>query len=197
MSRVKRYFASGLLVTLPVFFTLYLLYLVFRLIDGLCGKFINIYLQKNFGFMIPGLGVIIGLVVVLIIGFVATNFLGRRIFQALESWFRRMPLVRQVYPALKQIVSSFMSKDSHAFKKVVMVEYPSKGIWSIGFMTSDSFRQAEEVAREQLIHIFIATSPTPLTGFLILVPKKHVNILPVSIEEGMKLIVSGGIVKPS
>jgi len=197
MSRIKRYFGSGLLVTLPVFLTLYLLYLVFRFIDGICGKFINFYLQKYLGFTIPGLGVIFGLLFVLVVGFFATNFLGRRLFRGLESWFRRMPLVRQVYPAAKQIVGSFMSKESLAFKKVVMVEYPSKGIWSVGFMTSDSFRKAEEVAGDQLLHIFIATSPTPLTGFLILVPKQNVKMLPISVEEGMKLIVSGGIVKPA
>ncbi|MCM8790712.1 MAG: DUF502 domain-containing protein [Candidatus Omnitrophica bacterium] len=194
--KLKHYFGAGLLVILPAFITIYVLFLIFRFIDGIWGRVINSYLRQNFGLVIPGIGIIIGLCTVVIIGFIATNFVGKRFIHILENWFLRFPLVKQVYPAIKQIVVSLISQEHSAFKKVVMVEYPSKGIWSVGFLTNDSFKEAQEKTGEELLHVFIGTTPTPLSGFLILVPKKSVKILDMPVEEGIKLIVSGGIVKP-
>jgi uncharacterized membrane protein len=196
MSRIKRYFGTGLLITLPAFLTVYFLFIIFNFIDGIWGKVINYYLKKYFGFSIPGLGIILGLITVIIVGFVATNFIGKRFFELLERWFLKFPFIRQIYPAARQIVDSFISKESPAFKKVVLVEYPSKGMWAIGFITNDSFKEANEKTGEELLHVFVATTPSPLTGFLILVPKKAVKVLDMSVEDGVKLIVSGGIVKP-
>lgn len=196
MSKIKRYFGTGLLITLPVLFTVYILWIVFRFIDGIWGKFINYYLKKHLGFSIPGLGFILGIATVIIVGFIATNFFGKKIFKAIENWFLKLPLIRQIYPTAKQIVDSFISKESPAFKKVVLVEYPSKGIWSVGFLTNDGFKEAEEKSGRELVHVLIGTTPTPLSGFLILVPKDEIKILDISIEEGIKLVVSGGIVKP-
>lgn len=196
IKKIRHYFATGLLVTLPVFFTLYLIFIIVRFIDGIWGKLINFYLRKYLGFGIPGLGFILAVITVLVVGFIAANFLGKRVFRALEHWFLKFPFIRQIYPAAKQIVDSFISKDSPAFKKVVLVEYPSKGLWAIGFLTNESFREAEEKAGTELLHIFIATTPGPLTGFLVLVPKDEVRFLDISVEEGVKLIVSGGIIKP-
>ncbi|MBP7055436.1 MAG: DUF502 domain-containing protein [Candidatus Omnitrophica bacterium] len=196
MSKVRRYFVTGLLITLPVFFTLYFFFIIFRFIDGICGKVINIFLIKHFGFGIPGLGIILGLLTVVLVGFIATNFFGKKLFHVIEAWFLKLPLIRQVYPAAKQVVSSIISRESRAFKKVVMVEYPSKGIWSIGFVTNDSFKEAEKAVGEELLHVFIATSPSPLTGYLVLMPKSVVKDLNISVEQGLKLIVSGGIIKP-
>jgi len=194
--KIQRYFGTGLLLITPAFITGYLLFVIFRFIDGIWGKLINIYLKNNFGFTVPGIGVIIGLITVTLIGFIATNFFGRKIFQALENWLLKFPLVRQIYPATKQIVQSFFSQEHSAFKKVVLVEYPSKGIWSIGFITNESFKEAQEKVGEELMHVFIATTPSPFSGFLVLVPKKDVKFLDMSVEDGIKLIVSGGIVKP-
>jgi len=193
---LRRYFGTGLLITLPAFFTLYLIYAVFRFIDGILGKVINFYLKKSLGFSIPGLGIILGVVVVTSIGFVATNYFGKRLFKALESWFLKFPFIRRIYPAAKQIVDSFISKESPAFKKVVLVEYPSKGIWAIGFLTNESFSEALAKTGEDLVHVFIATTPSPLTGFLALFPRNSVKMLDVSIEDGIKMIVTGGIVRP-
>jgi len=196
MSKARRYFVTGLLITLPVFFTLYFFFIIFRFIDGICGKFINIYLIKHFGFGIPGLGIILGLLVVFIIGFIATNFLGKKLFLAVEAWFLKLPLVKLVYPSAKQIIGSIISKEGRTFKQVVLVEYPSKGIWSIGFITNESFAKANEAAAQDLMHVFIATTPSPLTGFLALIPKNNIRYLDIPVEQGIKLIVSGGIVKP-
>ena len=196
IKKIRHYFATGLLITLPVFFTLYLLFIILRFIDGLWGKVINFYLKKYLGFSMPGLGLILAIITVIVVGFVATNFFGKRLFRVVERWFLRFPFIRQIYPAAKQIVDSFVSKDSPAFKKVVLVEYPRKGIWVIGFLTNDSFSEANEKTGSELLHVFIATTPSPLTGSLVLVPKEEVRFLDISVEEGIKLIVSGGIVKP-
>ena len=193
---LRRYFGTGLLFTLPAFFTLYLIYIVFRFIDGIFGKLVNFYLKKHLGFAIPGVGIVLGIIVVTVIGFIATNYFGKRLFKALEGWFLKFPFIRRIYPAAKQIVDSFISKDSPAFKKVVLVEYPSKGIWAIGFYTNDSFEEAISKTGEDLIHVFIATTPSPLTGFLALVPKNNVTPLDISVEDGIKMIISAGIVRP-
>lgn len=196
MSKIRRYFITGLLVILPVFITLYFLFSVFMFIDGIWGNAINYYLRKHFGFFIPGLGLILGVITVIVTGFLATRFLGRRILPALEKQFLKFPLIRQIYPPAKQIVGFFLSKDKPAFKKVVLVEYPSKGIWSIGFITNEGFQEAQEKIGQELLHVFIASTPSPFTGFFILVPRKDVKFLDMAVEDGIKLIVSGGILKP-
>lgn len=196
IKKIRHYFATGLLITLPVFLTLYLIFIVVRFIDGIGGKVINYYLNKNFGFVIPGLGFILSMMVIVAVGFIATDFFGKKFFRVIERWFLKFPFIRQIYPAAKQMVDSFISKESPAFKKVVLAEYPSKGIWSIGFLTNDSFKEANDKTGRDLIHVFIATTPSPLTGFLILVPRQDVKFLDISVEEGVKLIISGGIVKP-
>ena len=196
MSRIKRYFFTGFLIILPVFMTLYFIVAIVRFVDTSWGRLLNVYLMKQFGFQIPGLGFMIAIITILVVGFIATNIFGRKMFRFFENLFIRFPIIGQIYVPAKQIVDSFVSKEKPAFKKVVMVEYPSKGIWSIGFLTNDSFGEANKKAGEDLLHVLIATTPSPLTGFLILVPKKDVKILDIPIEAGIKLIVSGGIVKP-
>jgi len=196
IKKIRHYFATGLLITLPVFLTLYLLFVIVRFIDGLLGKVINFYLRKYIGFGIPGLGFILAIITVIIVGFIATNLFGKRLFHAVERWFLRFPFIRQIYPAAKQIVDSFISKDSPAFKKVVLVQYPSKGLWVVGFLTNDGFDEANRMTGQDLLHVFVATTPSPLTGSLVLVPRSDVIFLNISVEDGIKLIVSGGIVKP-
>lgn len=193
---LRHYFVTGLLITIPIFVTLYLLLVIAQFIDSIWGNLLNFYLRKHLGFAIPGLGLILAGLTVFFVGFLATNFFGKAFFRAVEGWFMKLPFIKQVYPAAKQIVDSFTSKDSHAFKKVALVEYPSKGIWSLGFVTNESFEEANKKTGTELLHVFIATTPGPLTGFLILVPAAEVKFLDISVEEGIKLIVSGGIIKP-
>lgn len=194
--KIRRYFATGFLITLPVFITLYFLFIILRFIDGIFGKAVNFYIKQYLGFVIPGVGIIIGILIVFTVGFTAANFFGKKLIHALERWFLKFPFIRQIYPAAKQIVDSFISKDSPAFKKVVLVQYPSKGIWSVGFITNESFKEANDKTGRDLLHVFIATTPSPLTGFLILAPREDVTELDISIEDGVKLIISAGIVKP-
>lgn len=194
---LKRYFITGLLIVLPIFLTLYFLFIIFRLIDGLFGGIINSYLKAVLGFSIPGLGFILGILIVMLTGVVTSHFLSKRALPAIEKWFMKFPGIRQLYPSIKEIVSFIFSKDKAAFKKVVLVEYPSKGIWSVGFMTNEGFREAQEKTGKELVHVLIGSTPSPWSGFFVLIPKNEVKFLDISVEEGMKLIVSGGILKPS
>ena len=196
MQKIRRYFITGLLVILPVFITLYFLFVIIRFIDGIWGKLINYYLRKEFGFSIPGLGLILGVITVIIVGFIATRFFAKRIFPTLERWFLKFPFIRQIYPSAKQIVNFFLAKDKPVFKKVVLVEYPSKGIWSVGFITNEGFKEAQEKIGQELLHVFVASTPSPFSGYFVLLPKKDVKFLDMSVEDGLKLIVSGGILRP-
>jgi len=196
MNKLKRYFITGLLTILPIFLTLSILLIIFRLIDNIIGRIINSYLKAEFGFSIPGLGFILAILIILIIGFVVSHLLSKRALPLIESWFLKLPGIRHVYPSIKQIVGFIFSKDKDVFKKVVLVEYPSKGIWSVGFMTNEGFREAQELTGQELVHVLIGSTPSPWSGFFILVPKNAVKFLEMSAEDGVKLIVSGGILKP-
>lgn len=196
MNKLKRYFITGLLTILPIFLTLSILLIIFRLIDNIIGRIINSYLKAEFGFSIPGLGFILAILIILIIGFIVSHLLSKRALPLIESWFLKLPGIRYVYPSIKQIVGFIFSKDKDVFKKVVLVEYPSKGIWSVGFMTNEGFREAQELTGQELVHVLIGSTPSPWSGFFILVPKNAVKFLEMSAEDGVKLIVSGGILKP-
>lgn len=197
MLKVKRYFLTGLLLVLPLFITCYILVLSFKLIDGILGGFINNYLRNNWGFFIPGIGIILGILIVWLTGFAATHFLGKRALSSLENCFIGLPGVRQIYPSAKQIVGFLFSKDKAAFKQVVLAEYPCKGIWSIGFITNDSFAEANKKTAQDLTHVFIPSTPSPWSGFLVLIPREDIKHLDISVEAGIRLIISGGILKPS
>ncbi len=197
MNKLKRYFFTGLLTVLPIFLTLYILFIIFRLIDNIFGRIINSYLKAEFGFFIPGLGFILAILIILVTGFVVSHLLSKNALPLIERWFLKLPGIRQIYPSIKQIVGFIFSKDKDVFRKVVLVEYPSKGIWSVGFMTNEGFREAHELTGQELVHVLIGSTPSPWSGFLILVPKNAVKFLEMSEEECIKLIVSGGILKPS
>jgi len=197
MNKLKRYFIAGLLTILPIFLTLYLLFIIFKLIDNIFGRIINSYLKAAFGFSIPGLGFIMAILIILVTGFVVSHLLSKRALPLIERWFLKLPGIRHIYPSIKQIVGFIFSKDKTVFKKVVLVEYPSKGIWSVGFMTNEGFREAQELTGQELVHVLIGSTPSPWSGFFILVPKSAVKFLQMSAEEGIKLIVSGGILKPA
>jgi len=196
--KLRTYFITGLAIFLPVTITVYILISVFRFFDNILGRFINYYFIKTGGFYIPGLGIMLCILVVFLIGFFTTHFFGRKIFPALERFFLlKPPLVRQVYPVIKKIVSFIISQEKPAFKKVVMVEYPRKGIYAIGFVSNEGMREAKEkIKSDDLVNVFIPTSPGPLTGYFIVVPSKELTFLDITIEEAFEMIISAGVVNP-
>lgn len=198
MFSIRRYFLAGLLVVLPIFITVYVLFAIFRFIDSLWGGLLNRLLTKYLGIVIPGLGFILGIATILVIGFLTTHFLGKRVLYGLERWFLKLPFVRQIYPSAKQIIDFLFSRDKAVIKRVVMIEYPSKGIWAVGFLTNNEwFKKAKDITGRELLPVLIGTTPSPWSGLLVFVPKEEVKFLDISVEDAFKLIVSGGILSPS
>jgi uncharacterized membrane protein len=192
----RRYMITGLLVILPFFLTGYILWVVFRFADGILGRFINEHLFRVIGFYIPGLGLILSIVILYIAGYLTAHVIGKKMHAILEKWFTRFPLTRYIYPSIKQILQFFFSAQDLNFKKVVLIEYPRKGVWALAFMTNEGFQEANSKTGEDLLSIYVPTTPSPLTGYLRLVPRREVIFLEMSVEEALKLIVSGGLLNP-
>lgn len=192
LGRIRRYFITGLLVILPLLLSLYILFLLFRFADGILGRFI----RERIGFYIPGLGLVFSLVVITFFGLLSTLFLGRYLYNLIDKIFRNFPLIRHIYPSIKNIFEFLFSKEHLGFKKAVLVRYPTKESWTIGFITNEGFKESKEKTKKNLLNIFVPLSPNPISGFLIFAPSEDVIFLDISIEEAMKLIISGGLLNP-
>lgn len=197
MSRLRRYFVAGLLVWVPLASTYLLLTFSINFIDRtlllLPAKFRP---EAIIGFEIPGLGVILTFILVLITGFFVANFFGRQVINAWESLLSRIPLVRSVYGAIKQITASLFSDASQSFREVVLVEYPRRGLWMLAFVTGETPKIFERVTGEKLLNIYVPTTPNPTSGYYIMVPPSDVHRLDVPVEAGLKMILSAGVVNP-
>ena len=197
-AKLRAYLFTGILVTAPVAITFYLAYKFILWVDIFVNKILPP--QYHFGnFMpitIPGFGLIILVGFLMLVGMFAAGFLGR-FFIRLGEWFvAKMPLISSVYSLLKQIFETVFSSKTQAFKKVVMLEYPRKGIWILGLVSADLQGEIEEKLPDEMINVFIPTTPNPTSGFLIFVPKKDVIEMDMSVEDAIKFIVSGGLVEP-
>jgi len=196
MKRLKKYLITGFMVVVPVFLTVYILVASFQFIDGLLGRFLFGYLKKTWGFYLPGLGFLIFFILIIFVGFLATQFIGKRIFPQIEKWFAGLPLINKIYPTLKQIVLFVLAQKEFGFKKVVLVEYPSKGIWSLGFLTNEEFNKITEACNKEMVSVFIPSTPGPLTGYVVFVPRDSLKFADISVSEALKIIISGGVFKP-
>lgn len=196
IKHVRRYFITGILVIFPLFLSIYILFILFRFVDGILGRFINVYFKETLGFYIPGLGLILFLLIIIVAGFLSTHFLGRRLNRFLDRIVGPFPLLRHIYPWIRQIFTFLFSKNNLSFKKVVLVGYPCKGSWSLGFITNEGFKEAKLKSGQELLSIFVPLVPNPTSGFLIFASSKDVIFLDISIKEAMKLILSGGILNP-
>jgi len=197
MGRLRRYLVAGLLVWVPVVATYVVLSFSIRLIDRSLLLLPQAYRPENIiGFKIPGLGVILTLLLVLVTGLVVANFFGRKIVGAWESLLSRIPLVSTVYGAVKQITASLFSDASQSFREMVLVEYPRKGIWVLAFVTGDTPKVFQKVAGHDLMNIYVPTTPNPTSGVYIMVPREDVKQLDVPVEVGLKMILSAGVINP-
>jgi len=196
MQFLRKNFIAGLLIVLPVIISVYLLLVLFHFLDGILGKLINKLLLYHYGYTIPGLGIIFGVLVIFLVGFLATHLISRRALSLLENWFTRFPLIRRIYPASKQIINFLFTDTKSAFKKTVLIEYPRKGIYTLGFLTNEAAEHFSTITRKELVNIFIPSTPGPLTGFMVMVPKRDVIVVDVTIEAALKILISGGVVNP-
>jgi uncharacterized membrane protein len=148
------------------------------------------------GFHLPGFGVILALLIVVITGMLVTNILGNRLVNLWEYLVSRIPLVRTIYQAVKQVLATVFSSSEDSFKNVLLVEYPRKGVWSIAFQTGAGFNYASEFDADDVLSVFIPTTPNPTSGFLVLVPRKETIKVNLSVDEALKMVISLGVVMP-
>ena len=196
--RLRTYFFAGILVTAPISITFYLAWLFITVVDDWVRPFIPpAYNPENYlRFSLPGIGLVVVLVGLTFIGAVTANFLGRFFLRLSERILNRMPVIRSVYSAVKQIFETVLAQQSGAFREVVLVEYPRRGIWALGFITGTTQGEVQELTEDEMLNVFLPTTPNPTSGFLLFVPKGEVVRLAMSVEEGIKMVVSGGIVTP-
>lgn len=195
LGRLRSWFLTGLLVTAPVLLTVYITWAAIELIDGQVASILPGF-NKLVVANIPGAGLIIGLILITVIGAVAAGFLGRWLIGLGESILNRMPVVRTIYGASKQILETVISAQSDAFRDAVLVEYPRRGLWVIGFVTGGTKGEVAERMDGNMVNVFIPTTPNPTSGFLLFCPRNEVIYLDMSVEDAVKLVVSGGIVHP-
>jgi uncharacterized membrane protein len=193
----KKYFISGLALFLPIGLTIYIFFLAINFADSILGRYLEPVFMKEFGFYFRGISILIGVYLIVLGGFLFTNFLGKRIYDFFDKMIIKLPFFKQVYPALKEMANFLFSRDQlKSFRQVVLVEYPRKGIYSMGFLTNVSSGRLNELTKTELCNVFVASSPGPLTGFVMLVPKKDIIFTDIKIEEAFKFIASGGVVNP-
>ena len=193
--RLRAWFFTGLLVTAPVLLTVYITWAAIKLIDSQVSKLLPGFEASILG-DVPGVGLIIGAVLITLIGAIAAGFLGRYIIRLGEAILNRMPVVRSIYGATKQILETVMASQSDAFREVVLVEYPRKDLWVIGFVTGTTKGEVQDAIIEDTVNVFVPTTPNPTSGFLLFCPRGDLRYLDMSVEDAVKLVVSGGIVTP-
>lgn len=197
--KLKNYFFTGVIVAAPVAITIYMSYHLVIWINEVTKKLIP--QQWRIGdfvpYAVPGLGLLLLLVVLLFIGMLTTGYIGKFFVRMWERIIRKMPVISSIYSLLKQIFETFLSQKSRSFNEVVMVEYPRKGLWSIAFVSNNNTGgEIAEKSAQKMLSIFVPTTPNPTSGFLIFVPENDVVKLDMSVEDGIKYVISCGIVTP-
>jgi len=196
--RIRNIFITGLLITLPIALTYFILQFLFKNLDTLSPVFAKVLINMGApipeGYRIPALGLVITLLIVLAVGWFTTNFFGKRLINLGESLVEKIPFVRKIYKGSKQVVQSIAHADTSAFRKVVLLEFPRRGMLAIGFVTGSALGEIQEYTREDVLNVFVPTMPNPTSGFLVFAPPEDLTEIDMSIEDGIKYVVSGGIV---
>ena len=198
MKQIRRYFVAGLLVWIPLGVTIFILRVLIGLMDRSLLLIPQPYRPEEWlGFTIPGLGLILTLLVLLVTGLLAANIVGRSMVGFWESLLDRIPVVRSVYSATKNFAEIVFSDSGQSFKKVLLIEYPRKGIYSLAFQTATKLGEVQGRMGEEMICTFVPTTPNPTSGYIIILPKKDIIELDMDIDEALKMIISLGVVVPA
>ena len=185
--QIKRHLIAGVLAIVPIALTFWILRFLFRFLDSFTAPIL-----RNIGIEIPGLGIILTLLFIFLLGLLITNVLGRTIFNWGEKVLNKLPLVNTIYNAVKQITNAFSGKSMKDFKQVIFIQYPRKGLWTMCFVTN----QSKNESGDEFYHVFVPTTPNPTSGVFIIIPQKDAVHPDISVEEGLKSIISGGIIDP-
>ena len=197
--RLRAYFLAGILVTGPISLTLYLAWLFVDFIDSRVASFLPEawnparYLPVH----VPGIGLIVVAVGLTLVGWLTAGYLGRSLIRVGDRILQRMPLIRGLYGAMKQIFETVLSKQSNTFREVVLVEWPRRGMWTIAFVTGRAEGEIRDLIDDEIVNLYVPTTPNPTSGYLVHVPRRDVMLLSMTVEEGIKFVISGGIVTPA
>lgn len=188
-ARLRNNFIAGIVVLIPIGITLYLTLFFIRISGKIIPKEIN---PNNYlPFDIPGVEILIALIIITFIGWLSLSFLGRKFFEFFNNILKKIPILRTIYSAIVQMTESFAKVDNKQ-KSVVLLEYPRKGVWAVGFATKENEGLIEDKIKENLINVFVPTTPNPTSGFLLMIPKKDLIYLDITFEQASKFIVSAG-----
>ncbi|MGH7260933.1 MAG: DUF502 domain-containing protein [Nitrospiraceae bacterium] len=192
---LKRYFLTGLLVVTPIWGTVLVLKTLFVTVDGILGTVLAKLVTPDY--YVPGLGILTLLLLIFATGLLATNIIGWQIVQWWEEWLQRVPVVRGIYATLKSMMDILSFENREKYNRVVLIQFPKNGHYCFAFVTGVTQGQIQAIASEPLVNVYVPTSPNPTSGYFLLVPEKEVVPLDMSVEEAMKLIVSGGLYQPT
>ena len=191
---LRNYFITGVVVLIPIGFTLYLSKILIGISSNLIPN--NINPNSYLPFNIPGVEILISIIFITFVGGLSLSFFGRRILKLIDDLFKRIPFLRTIYSAILQMTETFSKKENDK-KSVVLIEYPRKGVWAVGFATKENKGEMADKTNQRLINVFVPTTPNPTSGFLLMYPKEEVIYLDMSFEEASKFIVSAGTSDPS
>ena len=196
MKRLRNYFISGLLFWIPLALSVLVIKFFLEVVNNFVPARFLPEALLNLDTSIPGSGILLVLIVILLTGALVTNILGRKVLALWERALNKIPGFRSIYNVLKKVSTTVLNTSSDSFRKAFLVQYPSKGIWVIAFQSGDYKGQAESLIGEEILNLFVPTTPNPTSGFFIMVSKKDVLELNMSVEEAFKLVISAGVVTP-
>ena len=196
MKRLRNYFISGLLFWIPLALSVLLIKFFLEVVDNLVPKRLLPESLLNLDTTIPGSGIVLVILTILITGAVVSNILGRKLLDLWERALNKIPGFRNIYNALKKISSTVFNTSSDSFRKAYLIQYPSKGIWVIAFQSGDYKGEVETIIGEDVINLFVPTTPNPTSGFFVMMPKKDAFELQMTVEQAFKLVISAGVVTP-
>lgn len=196
--RLRAYFLAGILVTGPIAFTLWITWSIIDFVDQAVSHLVPTSYNPSiyFPFNIPGFGLVVAIVALTLIGWLAAGYVGRLLLRLSDRIMKRMPVVRSIYGALKQIFETVLAKRSGSFREVVLVEWPRRGMWTVAFVTAHGEGELKSNVAPDCIGLYVPTTPNPTSGYLVYVSRQDVVPLSMTVEEGIKLVISGGIITP-
>ncbi len=190
--KLRRHFFTGLIVLAPTVITGWLVWKIFVTIDGLIGP-----LQSRFPVLdTPGIGVAIVIVLIFLMGFLASNIIGRRLISSGEKFFKKLPVVRTIYTASKELSEVFLTDQKAVFKRTVLIRFPYQDCYGLGFVMNERIQYLDGVLGEEVLLVFLPTTPNPTSGFMLVVPKRDSLDANISVEEALKMVISGGAFSP-
>lgn len=193
LGQMRKYLITGVLVLVPFVVTIYIMYFFFQITDGLLG----VAVSRAIGYRIPGMGLILTALICVSVGMIAQNYFGKRIIASVDNSLEQIPGVRSLYNGIKQVADVIVRNTRSEFKRVVMLEYPKEDSWVLGFVTGDfSLPAGSDRLDDDMVSIFVPTTPNPTSGFLLIISKKKIIDTHMDIEDAMKVVISGGLVQP-